>query len=88
MEKKKYIYIYGPLILHPVLFPLPCSLMQLDVTDHAACQRVVEQVEAEAGRLDVLVNNAGICTNGTVLDVPLDKARLTLEVKWVKMHFF
>lgn len=33
---------------------------QLDVTDAAACTALIEQVNADLGRLDVLVNSAGI----------------------------
>jgi NAD(P)-dependent dehydrogenase (short-subunit alcohol dehydrogenase family) len=32
----------------------------VDLTDHAALARVLEQVEAQFGRLDILINNAGI----------------------------
>jgi NAD(P)-dependent dehydrogenase (short-subunit alcohol dehydrogenase family) len=39
----------------------------LDVTDEAACAAAVAAVEREYGRLDVLVNNAGIGHVGTVL---------------------
>jgi NAD(P)-dependent dehydrogenase (short-subunit alcohol dehydrogenase family) len=39
----------------------------LDVTDDDACTRVAAEVHAAAGRLDVLVNNAGIGHVGTVL---------------------
>jgi 2-keto-3-deoxy-L-fuconate dehydrogenase len=39
----------------------------LDVTDDEACSRVAAEVHAAAGRLDVLVNNAGIGHVGTVL---------------------
>jgi NAD(P)-dependent dehydrogenase (short-subunit alcohol dehydrogenase family) len=39
----------------------------LDVTDDDACSRVAAEVHAAAGRLDVLVNNAGIGHVGTVL---------------------
>lgn len=36
------------------------SGVHLDVRDSAACDALVEAVEAEHGRLDILVNNAGI----------------------------
>jgi len=39
----------------------------LDVTDDDACARVAAEVHGAAGRLDVLVNNAGIGHVGTVL---------------------
>jgi NAD(P)-dependent dehydrogenase (short-subunit alcohol dehydrogenase family) len=44
----------------------------LDVTDEAACAVAVATVEREQGRLDVLVNNAGIGHVGTVLQTTAD----------------
>ncbi len=38
-----------------------------DVADHEACLQGVAQVEAELGPVDVLVNNAGITRDGTIL---------------------
>jgi len=38
-----------------------------DVADHDACQEGVARVEAEVGPCDVLVNNAGITRDGTIL---------------------
>ena len=38
--------------------------VHLDVTDRAAVQRVVDDVVAEAGRLDLMFNNAGITWGG------------------------
>lgn len=37
------------------------SLVQLDYTDDASILSAAKQIESEFGRLDVLINNAGIC---------------------------
>src|SRR5215831_21282467 len=39
---------------------LPVHPLTLDVDDHASVTRAVGEVVARAGRIDVLVNNAGI----------------------------
>jgi NAD(P)-dependent dehydrogenase (short-subunit alcohol dehydrogenase family) len=44
----------------------------LDVRDPAAWLGAVEMAEAAHGRLDVLVNNAGVITTGGVVDEPLE----------------
>ncbi|MDQ0474007.1 SDR family NAD(P)-dependent oxidoreductase [Labrys wisconsinensis] len=45
--------------------------LHLDVTDEADWGRAIETVTAEAGRLDVLVNNAGVRESGTVEETSL-----------------
>ena len=54
---------------------------QLDVADPSSVERLRDRVEAEPGRLDVLVNNAGvmgeIATNAS--GAPLDDAHKTME---------
>jgi NADP-dependent 3-hydroxy acid dehydrogenase YdfG len=52
----------------------------LDVRDHAAWARALAQAEARFGRLDVLVNNAGLLHNGTVLEQSLSQIQQMLDV--------
>ncbi len=44
-----------------------------DVTDHADIRRLVGEHAARYGRLDVLVNNAGVVTVGPVSTAPIDQ---------------
>ncbi len=45
---------------------LPCVYLPGDVTDAAHCAQAVAATVAEYGRLDILFNNAGIVTQGTL----------------------
>lgn len=52
----------------------------MDLTDDATITAGVERVLSEAGRIDLLVNNAGYGSFGAVEDVPLTEARRQFEV--------
>jgi len=58
------------------------SACRLDVTDPASIESCIREIEERHGRLDVLVNNAGIEGGGwgsNAADVDLDEVRDTLE---------
>jgi 3alpha(or 20beta)-hydroxysteroid dehydrogenase len=58
-----------------------------DVTDEGAWQRVVGEAVARHGRLDVLVNNAGISRRPRpIVDTSVDEFRKVLEVNLVAMY--
>lgn len=52
----------------------------VDVSDDDSMVTLVDDVIAEHGRIDVLVNNAGYSVFGAVEDVPVEVARRQLEV--------
>ncbi len=54
--------------------------LALDVTDDASMVAAVDAIMAEAGRIDVLVNNAGYGSYGSLEEVPMDEARRQFEV--------
>ena len=54
--------------------------VEADLADPTAAARVVEEVVARAGRLDVLVNNAGMMQEDTVEEMSLDAWERTLRV--------
>ncbi|MFE7504527.1 SDR family NAD(P)-dependent oxidoreductase [Promicromonospora sp. NPDC057488] len=57
--------------------------LPVDVTDAASVEAAVAAVEAELGRLDVLVNNAGIGAQGTVADNPDEEWLRVLDLNVV-----
>jgi NAD(P)-dependent dehydrogenase (short-subunit alcohol dehydrogenase family) len=61
---------------------LPVSMLALDVEDDASVARVFEQVLNEHGRIDVLINNAGIGGPGTVDETPLSSFRQIMETNY------
>lgn len=56
------------------------SFHKHDVTDEARWNAIVADIEKTHGRLDVLVNNAGIAVAGLVTDLTLDQWRHQMAV--------
>lgn len=68
LEKMEHLKKFG---IQPV---------RLDLTDSASIQRCLTEVLAMAGRIDVLINNAGYGSYGAVEDVPIEEGKRQFEV--------
>lgn len=54
--------------------------IRLDVTDESSMTDAVNRIISEAGRIDVLINNAGFGSYGAIEDVSPEDAKYQLEV--------
>jgi len=56
------------------------KILQMDVTDDASMVKGIDEIVKAEGRIDVLINNAGFGSYGTVEDVSMTDARYQMEV--------
>jgi NADP-dependent 3-hydroxy acid dehydrogenase YdfG len=55
-------------------------VIEADVSDKEQAQAAVQQTVSELGRLDILINNAGVMLLGPVQDAPLEEWERMLDV--------
>jgi len=55
------------------------AVIEVDVTDEASCRQMVESAVAQLGRLDILINNAGINIRKPPQDYTLGEWRQVIE---------
>lgn len=61
---------------------LKIELLELDVTNDASVSAAISKVIAEAGQIDVLVNNAGIGAHGPIEETDDDEAKEIFETNF------
>ncbi|GCF06822.1 SDR family oxidoreductase [Dictyobacter arantiisoli] len=61
---------------------LALSVLDLDVTDETSVNQAVQTVIDQAGRIDVVVNNAGVAYSGITEGYTLDQVRTHMEINF------
>lgn len=59
-----------------------CLVLQASMEQEDVPAQIVEQTVARYGRLDLLVNNAGLTITGSVLDMPADKLNYLINLNF------
>lgn len=60
-----------------------CFFVQADVANFDSCKQMVETVEKEFGKIDVLVNNAGITKDGLIMRMKQEDFEAVIDVNLV-----
>jgi len=55
------------------------AFLKMDVTDEASVKIAAKAMKDKFGKVDVLINNAGVFINGSILDVEIEKIKENLE---------
>jgi NADP-dependent 3-hydroxy acid dehydrogenase YdfG len=55
-------------------------VIEADVTDEAAARAAVDRAVTELGRLDTVINNAGVMLLGPIVDAPVDEWQRMVEL--------
>ena len=58
----------------------PFPMLQMDVTDDQSVQRAIEAIIHREGRLDIVVNNAGIAVAGPLELTSVEEAKRQIDV--------
>lgn len=63
------------------------KVYQADVSDYLSCQRAVEEILKDFGKIDVLVNNAGINGHKPFLETSIEFAKRLYEVNCLSLVY-
>lgn len=56
------------------------GVLSMDITDDSSVESAINEIINKEGRIDILINNAGYGSYGSVEDVPIEEAKRQFEV--------
>ena len=62
--------------------PGRCHVIPCDVTDQLSIEKAISQLKQTVGRIDLLINNAGVSQRSTAMDTSLEVDRKIFEVNF------
>ncbi|MEE9571999.1 MAG: SDR family oxidoreductase [Candidatus Neomarinimicrobiota bacterium] len=62
------------------------TMLQMDVTDETTIANAIAKIIDTEGRLDVLINNAGIHVAGSIEETPIEKSKEQVEANFFGIH--
>jgi NAD(P)-dependent dehydrogenase (short-subunit alcohol dehydrogenase family) len=63
----------------------PVHYLTMDLTDYSSIKSAVKTVIEKEGRIDVLINNAGMHTGGPAETLPIENVRLQMDTNFTGM---
>ena len=63
------------------------NVIKMDLTDHSSITRAVETVLQKEGKIDVLINNAGMHTGGPIETSPIENIKLQMDTNFIGMVY-
>ncbi len=62
-------------------------VLEADVTDENQANAAVDRTVGELGRLDILINNAGVMLLGPIVDAPIEEWRRMIELNLLGLQY-
>jgi NAD(P)-dependent dehydrogenase (short-subunit alcohol dehydrogenase family) len=63
------------------------NILKMDLTDHLSIRQAVGIVLEKEGRIDILINNAGMHTGGAIETTPIENIRLQMDTNVMGMIY-
>lgn len=76
--------VYGTVRKVTEVIPGVCTLI-LDLTNNETIKKVVQEIVQKEGRIDVLINNAGAHTGGSIETSPIENIKLQMDTNFLGM---